>query len=720
MAEQARSCFMCGGKTTSMFHLPKDEDLKKKWLEFIFGSIPTSYPKSLVVCANHFQDSDFANLGAYNSGYASKLVMKPGSSPSVRSTTTSQAGSSTAQASLSRPSYHASTQTEPPPPPPRRPTRCTQLSEGTLHIRHYRSKETQCHFSDTKKSVQTNTDAPSLGPSTSTPSLGPSTSTPSTTPIKSGPRPNKRPRLEEEEEEEEESIAAPPDPLDKTYDPEQSMTTVGESSHLSGTSSTSSPGYNDNKYIVFEKNLMELFEKCPNCRRAAEVKTFRRGTFLSVDQRCHHCNFIKHWESQPLMGSSPVGNLQLSAAVYCTGSSFNQVQKVFKAMRLRNISYSSFRRHATRYIEPAVIHKWHQYQDGELESLRHQKLKLGGDMRADSPGHCAKYGTYSLMNMENNKIIALQLVQSNEVGGSHNMEKEGLIRGLQLLDSKGMTVDYIVTDRHPQIQKFLREKKITHYFDVWHLEKGLSKKVSKVAKEKDCEVIQKWQRGISNHVYWCATSSTSGSEKVAKWTSLFNHMQDQHVHENPEFPKCLHAERKSNAKKKWLKPGSKALLKMEKVLVNKRVLGDVERLSSRYQTSTLEAFHSVILRFTPKNVVFPFIGMLCRQYLAALHFNENSNRTQAKTTAGTLKYSIHFPKAKKGGYTVKPMKSQATQGYVQELISLLFEDVIPRPQPYQEELRKIPVPANLSAAFHHPPVAEAVAAYQSRFKKGQP
>lgn len=54
------------------------------------------------------------------------------------------------------------------------------------------------------------------------------------------------------------------------------------------------------------------------------------------------------------------------------------------------------------------------------------------------------------------------------------MEKEGLIRGLQLLDSKGMTVDYIVTDRHPQIQKFLREKKITHYFDVWHLEKGMS------------------------------------------------------------------------------------------------------------------------------------------------------------------------------------------------------------------------------------------------------
>lgn len=61
--------------------------------------------------------------------------------------------------------------------------------------------------------------------------------------------------------------------------------------------------------------------------------------------------------------------------------------------------------------------------------------------------------------------------------------------------------------------------------------------------------------------------------------------------------------------------GTKAIQRMEKILVNKRVLNDVEKLSSRYQTSTLEAFHSLMLRFTPKNVVFPFIGMLCRYYM---------------------------------------------------------------------------------------------------------
>ncbi len=64
--------------------------------------------------------------------------------------------------------------------------------------------------------------------------------------------------------------------------------------------------------------------------------------------------------------------------------------------------------------------------------------------------------------------------QSNEVGGSNNMEKEGLRRSLDLLRAHGVTFDIIVTDRHPQIQKYLREANIPQYYDVWHIEKGIS------------------------------------------------------------------------------------------------------------------------------------------------------------------------------------------------------------------------------------------------------
>lgn len=62
--------------------------------------------------------------------------------------------------------------------------------------------------------------------------------------------------------------------------------------------------------------------------------------------------------------------------------------------------------------------------------------------------------------------------KSNEVGGSYHMEKEGLRRSLDLLEESGINLDCIVTDRHPQIQKFLKDRKINHYYDVWHMAKG--------------------------------------------------------------------------------------------------------------------------------------------------------------------------------------------------------------------------------------------------------
>ncbi len=69
---------------------------------------------------------------------------------------------------------------------------------------------------------------------------------------------------------------------------------------------------------------------------------------------------------------------------------------------------------------------------------------------------------------------ALFFNQSNEVGESNYMEKEGLKRSLDILKAHSVTFDCIVTDRHPQIQKFLREINITQYYDVWRIEKGIS------------------------------------------------------------------------------------------------------------------------------------------------------------------------------------------------------------------------------------------------------
>lgn len=54
------------------------------------------------------------------------------------------------------------------------------------------------------------------------------------------------------------------------------------------------------------------------------------------------------------------------------------------------------------------------------------------------------------------------------------MEKEGLSRALDSLDEKEVTVGTLVTDRHPQVAKWLRENypDIDHRYDIWHIAKG--------------------------------------------------------------------------------------------------------------------------------------------------------------------------------------------------------------------------------------------------------
>ncbi|XP_042578764.1 uncharacterized protein LOC109076260 isoform X2 [Cyprinus carpio] len=529
------------------------------------------------------------------------------------------------------------------------------------------------------------------------------------TPIK---RPNKRSRSELEEDP---SGASSSMNVEEPMDPADSVTASTEPTDV--TTESSKPAHKTAAYIVYENCLLQLFEQCPVCQGVASVRRKRVGTFLAVEQRCPHCDFFRKWNSQPVVGSTPAGNLQLSVAVYATGASFFKLEKLFRAMQLKMIHYGTFRSHARRFIEPAIVHSWKTAQDGMLQQLRQkQNIVLGGDFRAYSP---AKFGSYSVMDLRTSTIIDLQLVQSNEVGGSNNMEKEGLRRSLDLLRAHCVTFDSIVTDRHPQIQKYLREANITQYNDVWHIEKGVSKKLLRIAQSKDSEKLQKWLRSIKNHIYWTATTSSSGQERVAKWTSILNHVQDMHTHEDPVFPRCLHPQRTSRDKSKWLRAGTPAFCRLEKVLTNKRILKDVEKLSPHHQTSSLEAFRSVILHFVPKNVVFSFLGMLCRLYLAALHFNENAGRPQATTAAGEPLFKVVFPKCKKGQCSAKPVKADPTFHYMDNLLDLIFEKVVVDPTPYMDNILKISKPENLTSQFEKPDKLEVIASYVSRFNQGQ-
>ena len=137
------------------------------------------------------------------------------------------------------------------------------------------------------------------------------------------------------------------------------------------------------------------------------------------------------------------------------------------------------------------------------------------------------------------------------------MELEGAKRAFAYLISVGLKIAVFVSDRHRGIAKWIREcqPNTAHYFDIWHVARSIGKAMLKLSKQKGCERIGDWIKGVRNHLYWCATSTKQGFQAMiaAKWKSLMRHVANKHDgHDNSLFKKCAHEE---IDRRKWTKIG---------------------------------------------------------------------------------------------------------------------------------------------------------------------
>ena len=105
---------------------------------------------------------------------------------------------------------------------------------------------------------------------------------------------------------------------------------------------------------------------------------------------------------------------------------------------------------------------------GEVKS--NGPVNLIGDGRCDTPGHNAKYATYTLMTDEG-KVAAINVLQVTEVTSSNVMEKKGFERCIQALAREEVTITRIATVRHTLISSSMKKDrgKFDHQYDVWHL-----------------------------------------------------------------------------------------------------------------------------------------------------------------------------------------------------------------------------------------------------------
>ena len=155
---------------------------------------------------------------------------------------------------------------------------------------------------------------------------------------------------------------------------------------------------------------------CPQCSTPTiPVISKTVGSCIHIKQYCNNlqCVFKRDWASQPYICNMPAGNLLLSCAILLSGSLPNKSLRLFHFLNLQCISLSTFYRHQKMCLFPVVEIFWNEHQNDLMTQLKHadNKLLLIGDGRSDSPGHCAKYGTYTLIEQGLSKVVDIQLVQ---------------------------------------------------------------------------------------------------------------------------------------------------------------------------------------------------------------------------------------------------------------------------------------------------------------------
>ncbi|KAK1906064.1 putative chemoreceptor glutamine deamidase CheD 1 [Dissostichus eleginoides] len=299
------------------------------------------------------------------------------------------------------------------------------------------------------------------------------------------------------------------------------------------------------------------------------------------------------------------------------------MQDISDYLKLPILCKSQFYALQKRYLFPVINETWISCQIGVLDGLsREPKIVLSGDGRCDSPGHSAKYGTYSLMDVDTGLIVDFVVLNKADpsVKNSNAMEPMGLKQCLSNMKKWNISINILTTDRHKTVRKILRVEfpEMTHQFDLWHFCKSIIKKIiNACGKKKAFAPLLGWLQSISNHFWWCAESCQGNVEILKeKWDSILYHTANIHVWNDKKlFHACEHPPLgEEHRSKSWLSVGSPAHDALTKVVKNQQIIADLKYCALYCHTGHLEVYHSLINKYVPKRQHFSYEGMACRTH----------------------------------------------------------------------------------------------------------
>ena len=247
---------------------------------------------------------------------------------------------------------------------------------------------------------------------------------------------------------------------------------------------------------------------------------------IKITTTCLNGN-SNEWHSQPTANGTAIGNLLIPAAILSTGNTFQHMGDFAKYFIVQFVSAFHYYSIQNSHLFLVVHHTWKAEKGKLIQQLQQlASVDLCGDGRSDSPGHCAKYGTYTMMDETSSRIVEFNIVQVTEVSPSNAMENEGCKRTLNSLFSTNVPIRCLTTDRHSTITARMKSEysQIKHQY-VWHLSRCVTKKLSKKAKKRDCVKLMRRVQSFSNHLWWSvSTCNGDAAMLVEKWISILHHI----------------------------------------------------------------------------------------------------------------------------------------------------------------------------------------------------
>ena len=102
--------------------------------------------------------------------------------------------------------------------------------------------------------------------------------------------------------------------------------------------------------------------------------------------------------------------------------------------------------------------------------------------------------------------------------------------------------------------------------------------------------------------------------------------------------------------------------------MDKTLLKDLKHLTDFNHTGTLEVYHSLYNKYTPKRLHFSYPGMIARAQLAVLDFNAGVGLEQSKNKKGELRFKHQFSKITQSWVVKKVPEKKEKSTYIDHIL----------------------------------------------------